>query len=489
MRVNRRAVLVLCGSTAGFLLLDLHKVTIAVPSIERALHPGPVGIQLIQAAYVVCFAVTLVPAGRIGDAGRRLTLTYVGLYLYLAASVLCAVSPTAGPVIAGRALLGVAAGLLMPQMMGIVQQLYTKSERGRAFGVYGMCVSLATALGPSLGGLLVTTPQFGWRGVFVLNVPVGVALLVAAHTLLPAVGRDQGERRKPDIDVLGLSLGSLALVALLVPFILTTGRPGDADARWLALVPAVGLAALFALRSRRRVAAGRVGVIDPGLLRIPSFRNGVLVSLTWFAAGPGIALALTVYLQEARDVSPFLAGLVMLPSSATSVLGAWLGGRYVMRLGRLLTGTGMLLVLVSTLETVALLHTTLSTPAVLACVPVLQLVQGFGSGLVVSPNHSMTLMDVPATQGSAAGATGQLGQRISNSMGVATASMAYYSTIYGAGHTLADAPGPLHRHALDLATTTSCLFLGAAIAVVLADLRRRTRTRASAGMSSVRSVP
>ncbi|MET0132226.1 MAG: MFS transporter, partial [Kibdelosporangium sp.] len=479
---HRKAVLLLCGSTAGFLLLDIHKVSIAIPSIERALRPGPAGIQLIQAAYVFCFAVTLIPAGRIGDAGRRLTLTYAGMYLYLAASVLCAIAPSAGFVIAGRAVLGVAAGLLMPQMMGIVQQLFAAPERGKAFGVYGMCVSLSTALGPSLGGLLVTTPLLGWRGVFVMNVPVGVAMLVAAHLLLPPVGRDQiGReqigRRRPDIDVAGLAFASIALVALLTPFIFTTGRPTDVDARWLALVPAVGLAALFVARSRRRVAAGRSGVIDPGLLRIPSFRNGVLVSLTWFAAGPGIALGLTIYLQEARDFTPFVAGLVMLPSSATSVLGAWLGGRYVVRLGRVLTGTGMLLVLVSTLGTLVLLHSDLSAAAVLAGIPALQLVQGLGGGLVVSPNHSMTLMDVPATQGSAASAIGQLGQRISNSMGVATASMAYYSTIYGAGFTLTDAPGSLHRDALDGSTLVACLFLCVALTIVLVDLRRQTRGR------------
>ncbi|MFE2756650.1 MFS transporter [Actinosynnema sp. NPDC059335] len=473
--VNRRAVLLLCGATAGFLLLDIHKVSLAVPSIERALRPGPAGIQLIQAAYVFCFAVTLVPAGRVGDAGRRLALTYAGAYLYLAASVLCAVAPTAGVVVVGRALLGVAAGLLMPQVMGIVQQLFPAAERGRAFGVYGMCVGLATALGPSLGGLLVTTPLLGWRGVFMMNVPVGVALLVAAHVLLPAVGRDQGGRRRPDVDVTGLALGGLALVALLTPFIFTTGRPDDVDARWLALVPATGLAALFVARSRRRVAAGRSGVIDPALLRVASFRNGVLVSLTWFASGPGVALALTLYLQEARDVSPFVAGLVVLPSSATSVLGSWLGGRHVARLGRVLTGTGMLLVLAATLGTLALLHGDLPTAAVLVGIPLLQLVQGLGGGLVVSPNHSMTLMDVPAAQGSAASAIGQLGQRISNSVGVATASMAYYSTVYGAGFTLTDAPAPLHLDALDRATAVACAFLGAALAVVLLDLRRSRR--------------
>ncbi|QQQ74148.1 MFS transporter [Saccharothrix sp. 6-C] len=475
--VNRPAVLLLCGTTAGFLLLDIHKVSIAVPAIERALRPGPAGIQLIQAAYVVCFAITLVPAGRIGDAGRRLALVYAGAYLYLAAGVLCAVAPTSGVVIAGRALLGVAAGLLMPQVMGIVQQLFPAAERGKAFGVYGMCVSVATALGPSLGGLLVTTPLLGWRGVFVMNVPVGIALIVAVRTLLPAVGRDQGGRRPPDIDVIGVVLGSLALVALLTPLILTTGRPSDVDARWLALVLAVVLAALFSARSRRRVAAGRSGVIDPALLRIPSFRNGVLVSLTWFAAGPGVALALTVYLQEARGVTPFLAGLVVLPSSATSVLGAWLGGRHVARLGRVLTGTGMLLVLAGTLGTLALLHSDLSTAAVLAVIPALQLVQGLGGGLVVSPNHSMTLVDVPPAQGSAAGAIGQLGQRVSNSTGVAAASMAYYSTIYGAGSTLTDAPAALHRDALDRATAVAGLFLCAALVVVVVDLRRRSRAR------------
>ncbi|MFI9005618.1 MFS transporter [Actinosynnema sp. NPDC053489] len=476
--VNRRAVLLLCGTTAGFLLLDIHKVSIAIPAIERALHPGPTGIQLIQAAYVVCFAVTLVPAGRVGDAGRRLALTYAGAHLYLVAGLLCAVAPTAGFVIAGRALLGVAAGLLMPQVMGIVQQLFPPAERGRAFGVYGMCVSLATALGPSLGGLLVTA--LGWRGVFLMNVPVAAALLVAAHVLLPAVGRDQGRPRRPDVDVAGLALGGLALVALLTPFILTTGRPDDVDARWLALVPAVVLAGLFVARARRRVAAGRSGVIDPGLLRITSFRNGVLVSLTWFAAGPGVALACTLYLQQARGITPFVAGLVVLPSSATSVLGSWLGGRHVVRLGRVLTGTGMLLVLVATLGTLALLRGDLPTAAVLVGFPLLQLVQGLGGGLVVSPNHSMTLMDVPAGQGSAAGAIGQLGQRISNSVGVATASVAYYATIYGAGATLTDAPAPLHRAALDRAVTVACLFLGAALLVVLVDLRRQSRARRTA---------
>jgi len=479
--VNRQAVLMLCGVTAGMLLLDIHKVSIAIPSIESALHAGPVWMQLVSATYVVCFAVTLVPAGRIGDQGRRLTLTFAGLWLSLAASVLCAVAPNAPVLVAGRAVLGVSAGLLMPQVMGLVQQLFAPSERGRAFGTYGMCVSLATALGPSAGGLLMTTPLLGWRGVFVMNIPVVVGLLVAAHTLLPGVREsDQVHPGRPDVDTTGLVLGSLALVLLLTPFIFTTGRPDDIAGRWLALVPAAVLAVLFVRRSRTRVLARRSAVIDPTLLRIRSFRNGVLVSLTWFASGPGVNLGLTIYLQQAHAFSPAEAGLVMLPSSATSILGAYLGGRLVVRWGRVLSITGMTLVLVSVMATLTVIHAGPSTAALLFAIPLLQLISGMGGGLVVSPNHSMTLQDVPPAQGSAASAIGQLGQRISNSLGVATASMAYYSMIYGHGHTLVDAPADLHLAALDRSTCVALSFLGLALLVVVADLRRQPALAAAA---------
>jgi len=476
---NRAAILILCGVTAGMLLLDIHKVTIAIPAIERALGAGPVWIQLVSAAYVVCFAVTLVPAGRLGDGGRRIQLVQVGLALSLAANLVCALAPTAPVLVLGRALLGVSAGLLMPQMMGLVQQLFAPAERGRAFGTYGVCVSLATALGPSLGGLLVTTPWLGWRGVFVLTLPVVLALIVAAVVLLPPVTRAQPARRGGiDLDVLGLTLGSVALVLLLVPLIFTTGRPSDVDARWFAIPPAVVLGALFVGRSRRRVAAGRSAVISPDLLRIASFRTGVLVSLTWFASGPALNLGLMIYLQEAEGLSAFTTGLLLLPSAATSVLGAQLGGRLVQTRGRLLTLTGMLCVLVSVVGTLAVLLSGLTLAAVVVAVPLLQLLNGLGGGLVVSPNHSMTLQDVPRDQGSAASSIGQLGQRVANSLGVATASMAYYAVVYGAGTTLAGASVALHATALTRSTLVALGFLLAALLVVALDLRR-TRREAS----------
>lgn len=471
---SRLTAVTVCGLAAGMLLLDIHKVSLAIPRIERSLGAGPTGIQLVSAAYVVLFAVTLVPAGRIGDHGHRLLLTRLGLWGCLVAAALCSLAPGIEVLVLGRALAGISAGLLMPQLLGIVQHLYRAEERGRAFGRYGVCVSLATALGPSVGGLLMVVPVLGWRGVFALNLPIFAVLLIATERVLARTGPLDGGRRRPDVDWAGLALGSAFLVLVLLPLVLTTGRPGDPGARWLALVPAVALLAAFVAHSRRVAAAGRAGIIDARLLTVPSFRSGVLVSLTWFASGPGVNLAVLVYLQAARDLSPFEVGLMMLPSSLTSVLGAHLGGRFVDRWGRALTVTGILVTLVGVSGTVGLVAAGASTLVLVVAVPALQLLSGLGGGLVVSPNHTMTLQDIPRDRGSAAGAIGQLGQRIANSLGVSTASMVYYSPIYGSGRTLATATEEMHRHALYGAVAVAVTYLVAALAVVLRDLGRRT---------------
>ncbi|MEI5676488.1 MULTISPECIES: MFS transporter [unclassified Nocardioides] len=477
---SRLAAVTVCGLAAGMLLLDIHKVSLAIPSIERSLDAGPTGIQLVSASYVVLFAVTLVPAGRIGDHGHRLTLTRAGLWGGLLAAAVCTFAPGIEVLVLGRALAGVSAGLLMPQLLGIVQHLYRAEERGRAFGRYGVCVSLATALGPSVGGLLMVLPALGWRGVFALNLPVFAALLVAVHRVLAGAGSLDGGRRRPDVDWGGLALGSASLVLLLLPLVLTTGRPGDPAGRWLALLPAAALLVVLVVRGRRRAAAGRTGIVDPQLLAVPSFRNGVLVSLTWFASGPGVNLALLIYLQSARGLTPFEVGLIMLPSSLTSVLGAHLGGRYVDRWARSLTLLGILVTLAGVLGTVGLVVAGASTLTLVLLVPLLQLLSGLGAGLVVSPNHTMTLRDVPRDRGSAAGAIGQLGQRIANSLGVATASVAYYTPIYGSGQTLSTASEATHRQALYGATAVALVFLLAALLVVLRD-RRRLRGRGRRG--------
>ncbi|MCR1785811.1 MFS transporter [Nocardioides carbamazepini] len=465
------AAVTVCGATAGMLLLDIHKVSLAIPSIERSLGAGPTGIQLVSAAYVVLFAITLVPAGQIGDRGYRMRLAYLGLWGGLLAGLICTLAPSIEVLVLGRALAGIAAGMLMPQMMGIVQQLFEPAERGRAFGRYGVCVSLATALGPSLGGVLMALPQLGWRGVFALNVPIILGLLVAAYRVLDGVAATRAEEQhRLDVDLTGVLLGSTALVLVLAPLVTTTGRADDSPARWLVLVPAAALTAAFVVHCRRRSALGRTSVVDPRLLRIATFRSGVLVSLTWFASGPGVNLALMIYLQSARGLSALEVGLLTLPASLTSVLGAHLGGRLVDQWGRALTVAGILVSAGGVLGVLGLVRAEAPTATLAVALPCLQLLSGLGAGLVVSPNHTLTLQDVPRDRGSAAGAIGQLGQRIANSLGVASASMAYYAPVYGAGLSLQSAPEQVHRTALFSATAVALGFLVVALLVAVRDL-------------------
>jgi len=465
----------MAGVLAGMLLLDIHKVAIAIPALERSLDPGPTGIQLVHAAYVVTFALTLIPSGQLGDRGNRLVLIGVGLTLYLAASALCTFAPAIEWVILGRAILGVAAGILMPQAMGLVQSLFSGTERGRAFGVYGVCVSLTTSIGPSLGGLLIWFggEEHGWRGVFFLNLPIGIALSIAALVLLPPLRAEllpDGGRTNQS-DFLGLTLVGGAIVMFLAPFILTTGRPSDPSWRWLLLILSIAFGIGAALRSRARGRAGLGTAIDFQLLSLRSLRNGVLISLTWFAAGPAFTLGLLVYLQATLGLNAFVAGLLMLPSAVSSAAGAALGGRFVNRHGRRVTILGMCISAVGMI--LSALSLNLPLAGVLIAIPALQLLTGFGGGLVVSPNHAQTLADVPRDKGGAASSLGQLAQRMSNSAGVALASVALFVPIYGAGLTLDTAPAGLALSATHATMLVALGFMAVALTIAFTDRRRQ----------------
>lgn len=477
----RRLALVICATTSGMMLLDLHKGTIAIPSIEAALRPGPVGLQLILSAYAVSFAVALVPFGVLGDRLRRSTLMVWGLLGYLVFSALAAFAPGIEVLVVARALMGVAAGVLVPQSLGIVQMAFAaaSSERAKAFALYGSFVSVATGLGPSLGGLLITLggPAHGWRWIFGMNLPIGVVLLLGAALVVRQL--DPGSPRRRDVaaprressfDWIGLTMLTGGLVCLLLPFILTTGRPDDPPARWLLIAVFAALCVGLVLSTRARMRRGAPTIIDVALLRIASFRNGVLLSLLWFASGAGFSLALGIHLQSGRGLTPFSAGLVLLPSAIGAVVGSQVGGRLVTQWGRGLTLAGMALSMCTMVAVVGLLHL---GDDVMAAIAALTFLSGIGGGFVVSPNHTQTLMDVPADKGSSAGSLGQLAQRVSNSLGVAATSMAVYAVVYGTGFSLSTAPRAVHVAALDQATLVALGFLVAAAAVALGDWRRQ----------------
>lgn len=465
-----------CAAVAALTILDLSKINVGLPTIESSLGGGPTELQLIVAGYALAFGLVLVPAGRLGDIHSRKGLFALGLSAFVAASIMCAVAPTIEVLVIGRMLQGVAAGIHMPQVLGLIQQLFHGRERGKAFGLFGAIIGLSTAFGPTLGGLLIAAggEQDGWRLLFWMNVPLGLLALAFALYLLP--GRQRRERQHTELDIVGILFLGVAVFSLMLPFVLTTGGAEDNPARWWWLVGFVVGALAFILWERRFLAAGKAPVVHFGLFRLSSYRNGVFISTAYFAAAPAVFLISTLYLQTGLGLAAVYAGMVSIPFALVSAYTSWMGGRLVERLGRRLVLIGLLLVAIGfgLFIPAALLTPPEVVPWVLAG---LMAIAGAGGGFVISPNQTLTLADVPVAHGGVAGSIGQVGQRVGTAVGVAAATSTFYATVYreeGAEGVIV-----AFSDAFALGMTVALGIIVVAIVVAIADLwpRRTTASR------------
>lgn len=220
-------------------LLDVSIVNVAVPSIDRALGASPSDLQWVLSGYALTFGLMLVPAGRFGDAHGRRNAFVAGVALFTLTSALAGLATMPAWLIAARLVQGAAAGLVNPQVTGLIQELFQGPERGRPFGLLGATIGISTAIGPLLGGLLIALggEEQGWRWVFV-NVPVGIVAIVLAWRLLPTAPAKRQVRRR--LDLIGVALLGTGVVLLLFPLVQREQWQGPWE--WL-LVPA-GLATL-----------------------------------------------------------------------------------------------------------------------------------------------------------------------------------------------------------------------------------------------------
>jgi EmrB/QacA subfamily drug resistance transporter len=471
---TRWRVFAVCVAAAALTILDLSKVNVGLPSIEDSLGAGPSELQLIVAGYALAFGLALVPAGRLGDVHSRKLMFIIGLSLFTFSSVLCAIAPDITFLLVSRAMQGVAAGIQMPQILGLLQQLFRGKERGRVFGVFGATIGLSTALGPTLGGLLIAVggDLNGWRLLFWMNVPLGVVALVFAIRLLP--GR-KGGRQKTELDLIGILLLGVATLSLMLPFVLTTGGPGDDPRRWLWLLAFVAASALFISWERRYQRLGRSPVVHFALFRDSSYRNGLLVASAYFGAMPALFLLSTLYLQQGLGIEPVYAGMVSITFALASAVTSWIGGRLVETYGRMLVVAGLIAVIVGfglVVCAAVLLPPELSPWYMAAAMTV----AGAGGGFVISPNQTLTLADVPVAMGGVAGSMAQVGQRVGTAIGVAAATSTFFATLYReAGET--DSITTYHDGFRNGALVSIALFV-VALAFALVDLRKRRQLAA-----------
>jgi len=474
---HRWRALGVCLAIGFITMLDVSIVNVALPSIERSLQAGASQLQLIVAGYTLAFGLVLVPAGRLGDARGRRNLFLLGLSGFALTSLGAGLAPSDEVLAVMRLLQGVSAGLLNPQVVGTIQQLFAGPERGRAFGYFGATIGVSTALGPLLGGLTIQAfgAEEGWRWVFFVNVPVIAVVLPFAVRFLPrgAAGAPAGVARpggRPRIDVVGLAGVALAAGAVMVPFVTTTGEGGDDPARWWWLAVAAVVAAATVLWERRYQRRTGAAVLDPRVLREPSFRNGALLGMAYFAGFTSVFLVATLYLQQVAGFTPLQAGLVNMPFAIASAVSAQRSGRLVATRGRALVVVGLVLVVAGLVGTDLAIRL-VDPPAVGFVMAATQMVAGAGSGLVIAPNQTLTLARVPVERAGVAGSMLQVGQRVGSALGVAVALSTYYSAL---------AAGVAGSVAAGRALLLTVSLVAVSLVVAVLDLRARRRDAATA---------
>lgn len=463
-----------CVSVAALTILDLTKVNVALPSIEDAFGSASTELGLIVSGYVLTFGLVLVPAGRLGDQRSRRALFIIGLSLFTVMSLVCALAPSMTVLLIARLIQGVAAGIQMPQVLGIIQELFRGSARGKAFGAFGAIIGISTALGPTIGGLAIALggAQDGWRWIFWMNVPLGLIAIALAIWLLPPLHRRT--RRPLELDPFGTVLFGLAVLSLMFPFLFTTGSPDDDPLRWWLLVAFVLFVGGFVLWERHYESVGKAPLVPLRLFRVRSYRNGTLLATSYFAALPSVFLLTNLFLQDGLGLEPVYAGMVSIGFAATSAAGSWVGGNLVNRFGRPLVvwGLGAVLLATALLVVVAIFVPLPYTPWAMAAAMV---VGGLGGGLVISPNQTLALADIPVTQGGLAGSVGQLGQRIGTAIGTAVALSFFYATIFREEGTASEIV--VFHDAYAYGMLAAAVFLSLALLVGLVDLTWRRRRR------------
>ncbi|MFI5689363.1 MFS transporter [Streptomyces sp. NPDC051636] len=463
-RVDQRRWLALgVCLTAGFMtLLDTSIVNVALPSMERGVGASQADLSWVASGYALTYGLMLVPAGRLGDLRGRRETFLIGVALFTLASAACGLASAAGWLVVFRLLQGMAGGMIAPQSSGLIQQMFQGAERARAFAMFGSVVAVSTAVGPLAGGLLIQASggDDGWRWVFYVNLPIGVAVFAAALRLLPRTPPREGPQEGFDLPGV-LLLGSGAL-ALMLPLVQEQQWPGRR--KW-ALVPvAVVLLVAFWTWERRQGRLGRAPLVDLRLFTRRSFTLGALVSLLYFAGFTSVFFVYTLFLQNSLGYSALAAGVAATPFAAGSAAAALAGGRLVVRYGRKLVVYGLCGVALGLLGAVMAVQLAPGRGvAWAAALPLL--VAGVGSGLTVSPNTTLTLGRVPVRRAGAAGGVLQTGQRVGSAAGIAAVGAVYFAQLAGHGHVAA---------ALQLGLATALLFVLLALALALADLRERS---------------
>jgi EmrB/QacA subfamily drug resistance transporter len=411
-------------------LLDSTIAQTAAPAIRKSLGGSYADLEWISAAYTLAMSVTLLLGSRLGDVLGRRRVLLAGMGGFVCASALCALAPTATALVAARALQGALAAIMVPQGFGLIREMFGDEGQQKAFGVFGPVMGLAAVAGPVVGGGLVNLDVLGtgWRAIFLVNVPLGLAAIAAGRRFLPRVAPATPSLRLDATSVILAMAGGGSLVYPLIE-----GRQYGWPA-WsfavlgVGVVTLVGFAALQASRTRR----GKAPLVEPSILRRRPYVAGLAVVVSFIGAMGGMMIALNVMYQAGLGFTPLACGLATIAIPVAAIGGSITSsallariGRHTMHIGVVTMATGLIVVdLVLRSKSGGLSAWDLAAPLAIT---------GFGMGMVFVPMFDVILAGVvPRELGSAAGLLESV-QQLAMSLGIAAVGTVLFDRL-GHGH-------------------------------------------------------
>jgi EmrB/QacA subfamily drug resistance transporter len=439
-------------------LLDSTIAQTAAPAIRRDLGGSYADLEWISAAYTLAMSATLLLGSRLGDVLGRRRVLVAGIAGFIGASALCAFAPTPDALIAARALQGAIAAIMVPQGFGLIRELFGDEGQQKALGVFGPVMGVAAIAGPLIGGSLIDLNLFGsgWRAIFLVNVPLGLAALVAGARFLPrSVPATPGAR----LDAPSVLLAMAGAVALVYPLI--EGRQ-DGWPAWSFAMLAAGVALLgsFAVLQARRARQGRAPLVEPSILRRRPYVAGLAVVLGFIGAMGGMMIALNVMYQTGLGFTPLDCGLATISIPIAAIGGSITSSVLLARIGRTTMQIGTATMAAGLIIVDLVLRTAGGGISAWELVAPLALT-GFGMGMVFVPMFDVILAGVaPHELGSASGLL-QSVQQLAMSIGIAAVGTVLFDQL-GGGH----GPAPFVG-AADHGLLVAVAFLVAACTAVL----------------------
>ena len=410
-------------------LLDVSIVNVALPSIATDLGASFSSLQLVITAYTLAFACTLITAARLGDLYGRRKVFLLALASFTVASVLCGVAQSPLQLEGARVLQGFTAGFMAAQTLAIIATTFAPALRGKVFGIYGATIGMATILGPTLGGALISWDVLGlqWRAIFLVNVPIGIVALIFGFRNL----QDSRSEKAQRLDVPGVVLSAVGLFLLVYP--LAEGRERGWPL-WLVVMAVASAPVLlaFVLHEKRRGDRDDSPLIELSIFTDRAFAVGSLMALLFFSVLITFFFSVSLTLQAGFGFTALHSGLTTLPFAVGSAVLSASSNKIAQKLGSLVLLLGAAVLAVALLVFSFVLGQEGTTPHWLVLAGPLVLA-GAGLGLFIAPLQTVILSGVKQENAGSASGVLPTFQQLGGSVGLAALGVLFFTFIGNAG--------------------------------------------------------